>query len=99
MVRGYQVGSPDAFGPYVFDDTYSYMDGISIRTSIKKQHIWSFAAGRLRSPTSSHANYQFCPCASRLFGGKVPPFVGNDYYCDSASDNEPVSGKFYTAPL
>ena len=100
MAKGYQYGRPDAFGPYVFGDTYSYVDGILIKSAEKKQHIWTFAAGRLRFPSSTfQPDFTYCPCASRDFGGKVPPFVGNDYYCDSGSDSPPETDKFYTDPL
>jgi len=29
----------------------------------------------------------------------VPPFIGNDYYCDSGVDSNPQRGVFYTTPL
>ena len=39
-----------------------------------------------------------CPCHPE-FNGEVPPFIGNDYYCDNGVESDPVAGQFYTTPL
>ena len=82
--RGYQIGSPDAFSvccgsrKNTIED--AYVDGISITHGVpgNRQHIFTYAAGLVSSPSG---NVQCsCPCA----GGKAPPsFVGTDYYCES----------------
>ena len=41
----------------------------------------------------------YCPCSDYRFNGVVPPFIGNDYYCDSGSDYPPSNKIFYTDPL
>jgi len=101
-VIGYQVGHPNAFGPYkdsqYQDDT---VDGVLISYGSKRKHVWAYAAGIERMPTTKDSGY--CPCASNMFDGIVPPFIGNDYYCDSGNDkgtdDGSTTGRFYTDPL
>ena len=64
------------------------MDGISLTHGSPRQHIWSFAAERRISGSSS------CPCA----GGNSPPaFVGKDYFCESGSNGTSVNKIMYTS--
>ena len=100
-VRGYQVGSTNGFDPYR-NPKYPTMvvDGILISHGKAQKHIWAYVSGfqqigTKKSPTSTH----ICPCAGPQFNGTVPPFIGNDYYCDSGVDSDPVNGVFYTTPL
>ena len=85
-IIGYQNGSTDAFGPYYWnraltiDDTY--IDGVSLTHGSKpRKHIWSFAAALDQQP---HIHASKCPC---ITGGSIPipPWVGNDYFCDSGA--------------
>ena len=86
QARGYHYGTPDAFYTYIHDDQTingDYVDGLSITygsTSARK-HIWTYAAGALQT-TATDCD---CPCNN---GSEVqpPPFVGNDYYCESATN-------------
>ena len=84
--RGYQKGDTLAFygssQPYysrTIDE--DYVSGLSITySSNPRQHIWSFASGR-GERTNDRYN---CPCS--VNGGYSPSsFVGNNYYCESAS--------------
>ena len=99
-VKGYQIGTTDAFGPYLFEEDISvlYMDGIVIKGAHSNQHIWAYAVGLERYPTTQNFT-NICPCASKNFTGKVPPHIGKHYYCDSGADSEPTHGTFYTEPL
>ena len=93
--RGYQVGSPDAFGYKVqlglinVSIESSYVDGISITYGSpgNRHHVYTYAAGLYeRNDPSS------CPCA----GGVTPPeFVGSDYYCESGSTDQNWNSLFY----
>ena len=84
--RGYQKGDTVAFygsqPPYSRTIDEDYVCGLSITySSNPHQHIWTFASGlgeRL-------SGYDFnCPCS--INGGYSPSsFVGNNYYCESAS--------------
>ena len=44
-----------------------------------RNHIWTFAAGR-----SKDYNYN-CPCADPYPGRAAPPFVGENYFCESGN--------------
>ena len=98
-VIAYQDGTPDAFGPYFFhglangytvDD--NYLDGISLTHGYSpRKHIWTFVAAR--GDATAHDS-QVCPCL-RNITSHVPPFVGNDYFCDSASHTRYSLNHFY----
>ena len=98
-LRGYQVGRPNAFGPYVNDPEHPdlIMDGVLISHDERQGHIWAYATGRQKvlSTSASHP----CPCTDPRYDGVVPSFIGNDYYCDSAVEHDSVVGEFYTTPL
>ena len=104
-LRGYQVGPTDAFGPHVNDHSNAdlVMDGVLISHGETQKHIWAYATGQERvvsSSTIDTASYNtLCPCADPRYDGAVPPFIGNDYYCDSGVESAPVAGQFYTTPL
>ena len=106
-IRAYQVGTPDAFGltnanvnsgrqsnnPNI--DTY-YVDGVSLtHGSSPRQHIWTFVC----AGDENEGNPTFkCPCSNTPVSNMVPlppPFVGNDYFCDSGVATEPIPETFY----
>ena len=85
-VRGYQVGRPNGFSPYVNyqDNLDLVLDGVLISHGITQKHIWAYATGFERKPLEAFniGSYNiFCPCADYRYNGTVPPFIGNDYYC------------------
>ena len=101
QLRGYQSGSPDAFGPYYNHGNQineGYVNGASITygTSVVK-HIWSFANGpALQFDAHPHST---CPCNTGSTA-QVPPFVGSDYYCETGNNGAGVpSGFFFNDPL
>ncbi len=60
-----------------------YVDGLSFTHGTPRTHIWTFAAGHYQgiSGDSNDRNFR-CPCnQGNTFGS--PPFVGNDYFCES----------------
>ena len=84
-VRGYQDTSTDAFQPYHLTSTTLngiYVDGVSITHGNPRQHIWTFAAGYRENEYAPSS----CPCArnDHEFTGQVPPFIMNNYFCESA---------------
>ena len=87
-VRGYQVGSPDAFS--------DAQDGIQI-TQGTTTHLWSYIAG-----WSETRHALSCPCAGSGYRGTIP-IANNYYYCESGSDGRvPVSDNnkvFWDDPL
>ena len=101
-VRGYQKGFPEAFGPFNNDQSFVsagvVLDGIMISHGGRmKKHIWAYVTGHKRNITGT--NNKYCPCADHRFNGIVPSFLGNDYYCDSGSDDRPSPTTFYTDVL
>ena len=100
-VRGYQIGGPEAFGPYLNDQANLdlIMDGVLISHGSTQEHIWAYATAYQKTMIpGATANY-ISPCAGPRFDGVVQPFIGNDYYCDSGVDSDPKDGEFYTTPL
>ena len=73
------------------------IDGVLISHGKTQKHIWAYSIGSEKLPVGHNNNY--CPCTDPKFNGVVPPFIGNDYYCDSGVDSNPKVGKFYTTPL
>ena len=78
-----------AFGPYYNNRALTidqaYVDGISITHGKNpRNHIWTFAVAlqeTLQYP------YTLCPCTNihNHLTIPIPPYVGNDYFCDTAS--------------
>ena len=85
-IRGYQFGATAAFHGYSYYNRgidVHYVDGISLTHGRPgmRQHIWTFAAGINEYAADLHQ--ATCPCDT-LDYSTVPPFVGNDYFCESA---------------
>ncbi len=63
-----------------------------------RKHIWSFAGSSSETGTLSYFN---CPCINvtqaRSSASSPPAFVGNDYFCDTGSENGVTHGFFYDA--
>ena len=99
-IIGYQQGSPDAFGRYyhirslTIDD--NYVDGISLTHGRNpRKHIWTFAAA-LHEVIPAYLRQYICPCTNihNPVTIPIPPFVGSDYFCDTASETA-YQNKFY----
>jgi len=81
-IIGYQVESPEAFqsaqGSSIENN---YVDGVSVTHGSPRQHIWTFAGG-LRQ--DARCNLCACPCDQGSVSAiLVPPFVGQNYFCES----------------
>ena len=91
-IIGYQIGHTNAFSTQSNNINSFYVDGIVLTYGSPKQHVWTFAAARDENDNSLGSN---CPCVLRN-GFGPPGFVGNDYFCDTGSDNgQVVDGLFY----
>ena len=81
-VIGYQKGNPTAFKDAISINT-RYVQGVSLThgSQPNRHHIWTFAAAY----DEQRANVISCPCSNtrRNFTGRVPDYVGDDYFCDS----------------
>ena len=95
-VTAYQLGTTNAFFAYDYDQTLTvdsyYVDGVSItRGSSPRQHIWTFAAARDEISPGVHV----CPCTNSQTGSLVPTYVGENYFCETATRTSAVNGVFY----
>ena len=99
-LRGYQVGPTNGFGPYQNDpDPDQVIDGILISHGETQEHIWAYAVAYAAVTSLPNQKGSLCPC-NPDFNGQVPPFIGNDYYCDSGVENgTAMEAQFYTTPL
>ena len=96
-IIGYQQKTPDAFVPYyrnrhlTIDD--QYVDGISLTHGHNpRKHIWTFVGA-----ADEVQNHQrVCPCTNinNTVSIIIPPYVGSDYFCDTASESR-VQWIFY----
>ena len=80
--RGYQKGDTLAFYGVYKSKTIDedYVSGLSITySSNPRKHIWTYASGRGERAIDSHT----CPCTKTA--AYTYSFVGNNYYCESAS--------------
>ena len=98
-VIGYQFSSPNAFFAHQYDPTITidqyYLDGVSLTRGSPRRHVWSFAAAIDERRRDRH----ICPCSNSehtLPSTALPPFIGNDYFCDSGTDSFRF-GVFHTA--
>ena len=84
-VAGYQKGAPDAFQPYSGGNSPNinqvYFDGLSILHGNPRNHIWTYAVGYHENSIDPAT----CPCNTGSTN-QVPPYIGNDYYCESGSN-------------
>ena len=88
-IISYQQKSPDAFWPYYNNCALTIdqacIDGISLTHGQNaRKHIWTFAAAL--HETLGRPN-NLCPCTNthNHVAIPIPPYVGNDYFCDTAS--------------
>ena len=83
--RGYQFGLTESFkGYHVLRQFLQplegyYVQGLSVTHGSPRNHIWTFAAGVSKDVRIYHYN---CPCAHYRYRA-APPFVGENYYCES----------------
>ena len=96
-IIGYQYYSSDAFAPYILHTQSldgAFVDGIVLTHGSPRTHIWTFSAGADQHRTDRYG----CPCNGDSYSGPIPPYVGNDYFCDSGhqSSAAEVSSTYYT---
>ena len=94
-IKAYQVSHTDAFEAYddgtVTTIDGAYVSGISLTHGSPRQHIWTFAAGASEGqPTWVDA----CPCDANIHIA-IPPFVGEDYFCESGINSGTPSSIIY----
>ena len=85
-IKAYQWGATIAFAAYhnrwVTTIDGAYASGVSVTHGTSRNHIWTFVGGVSEGdPTQFHWS-TVCPCDSTRTI-RIPPFVGNDYFCES----------------
>ena len=95
-IKAYQWGATQAFRNYhtgyrtTIDG--AYVDGVSVTHGSPQQHIWTFAAGAAEGiPTWPTV----CPCDASI-DIRLPPFVGEDYFCESGVNEAWGGSRHYT---
>ena len=96
-IIAYQHYSPNAFYPYYNNRALTvdgnYVDGVSLTHGRNpRQHIWTFA----NAIDETRSDAYVCPCTKTdtTFTGAIPPFVGDDYFCDTGS-RYAIQDQFY----
>ena len=97
--RAYQWGYMYSFRGYhsaSHSISAQYVDGLSFTHGTPRTHIWTFAAGANQGNSnatdieSTNEHYR-CPCnPGNTYG--PPPFVSNDYFCDSGVSSRSARG-------
>ena len=94
-VIGYQQKTPDAFASYYYNRRLTidqmYVDGVSITHGHNsRKHIWTFAAALHEILRHENSEHNICPCTNIRNTASIPtpPYVGNDYFCDTGSEHD-----------
>ena len=82
-IKAYQSGPTQGFYSYHNNEVTTidgaYAGGVSVTHGTPRNHIWTFVAGTSEGdPTWT----EVCPC-DVTHTIRIPPFVGNDYFCES----------------
>ena len=86
-IKAYQWNRPAAFTLSYTTNTPDdpYFDGVAVMHGQRpRHHIWTFAAGypENRTDTGGSRYSSICPCDPGSYA-QPPPFVGDDYFCES----------------
>ena len=96
-IKGYQFYAPVLhtrfFSAFIANGRFIdnvFFDGIVLTHGTLKTHFWTFACGVSQYNTEHYS----CPCnvGSSSYS---PPFIGNDYFCDSGHQYNTVVPKTY----
>ena len=95
-VRGYQYGILNSYRVYYDNNRGRTLEDLFVHGAVlthghPRQHIWTFIASRDELVTHSWSG---CPCL-RLSSAPPPPFIGNDYFCDTGSREHFRTDTFY----
>ena len=94
--RGYQYNLPPAFYNYQYEGQTTldstYVSGLSVTYCSPRNYTWTFAAGFSDDGDSTCCN---CPCAAPYPGHSSPPFVGNNYFCESGLSSGNPARQWY----
>ena len=99
-VIGYQYSATEAFGLFSVGQTIDsyYVSGVSVTHGTPRNHIWTLAAGFAESNHPRIHPTSICPCynLTNPQNAPPPPFVGNNYYCESGNKMNYAQSHVYT---
>ena len=94
-IIAYQDDNTDGFEAYddgaVTTIDGPYVAGVSLTHGSPRQHIWTFVAG---STEQDYTDDEACPCDATI-NIIIPPFVGEDYFCESGVNSGTYSSGFH----
>ena len=95
-VKAYHYGSPDAFISTLLEE--NFVDGMTFSHGHPRTHIWTFVIALSEVRTSSFRGYCSCiaPQRARPALDFIPPFLGNDYFCDTGREYRLAGAMWYT---
>lgn len=100
-VIAYQDKTPNAFFPFHTNPSLTindnYVDGVSITHGNPRTHIWTFAAAL--DETIDHLSGCACTNAHVNYTVQTPAFIGQNYFCDTASESDFSFGFYPDDPL
>ena len=104
-ITGYQYYSTEAFYSYAISRSIAtlelnYVDGVSVTHGTPRKHIWTLASGMDEVRTTSDIS-KACPCSNTEvdYTGRLPPFINNDYYCETGSRGAAQNKYYLNDPL
>ena len=98
-VMGIQFGEPNAFRPYFNNRELTledqYVDGATLTHGLT--HVWTFAMAEDEVASDDEA----CPCTRSdvNYTGVVPPFIGDNYFCDTGTRTRSQEIYYWDDPL
>ena len=91
-IKSYQWGFTAGFRSYHFRQVTkidgAYACGVSLTHGTPRNHIWTFVAGASEGDPTW---FDVCPCDANTTI-RIPPFVSNDYFCESGVNKPWFSG-------
>ena len=92
----YRDSVGDTTSPQAFTINDVYVDGLSLTHGNPREHIWTFAVAINDVDGQQYPEY-LCPCTQTGSSAiTIPPFVGNDYTCDTGNHVSGwLNGHFY----
>ena len=98
--RGYQYSATSSFYGYHIRSQNTldsaYVEGLSVTHGNPRKHIWTFAAERSKDFNYANGN---CPCAAFSSSPPAPPFVGDNYFCESGNTGQFENQWYLDDPL
>ena len=103
-IKAYAYGKLDGFNNVAAGNTLihqSYVTGVSLTIGDPMQHVWTFVAAGAEYDGNGVMIPEVCPCGDDDGSSNiiVPPFVGNNYFCEAASNEMHINNILANDPL